>query len=76
MWVRAGPLGSGVLQAARGGYDLGACEVGPAAGVIAGQETVEPEVDHRGGVRRAEGVDLQKMVRDGTTVAQGRYPRP
>ena len=76
MWVRVGSLGSHTLQAAGKGYYLGACEVGPAAGVIAVQEAAKAEDDHRGGVRRAESVDLQKMAMDGTTVAQGRYPRP
>ena len=76
MWVRADPLGSHVLQAAQGGYNLGARKSGPASGLIAVQEAAKAEDDHRGGVRRAESVDLQKMAMDGTTVAQGRYPRP
>ena len=76
MWVQVDALGSNGLRAACGMYDLGAWEVGPAPGQIVGQEAVKTEDDHLGGVRRAECVDLQKMVMHGAIVAQGRYPRP
>ena len=46
MWVRIDALGSNVLQTARGVCELGARELGPASGLIAGQEAVKTEDGH------------------------------